>query len=46
MNSLASSNNTLELAPNHLYWPEIDVDLTVEMIKHPEQFPLKTTAIK
>ena len=25
---------------NHLYWPELDVDLTVESIRHPEQFPL------
>lgn len=35
-----------EPSPSHFYWPEIDVDLTVEMIKHPEQFPLKTTVIK
>ena len=25
---------------NHLYWPDLDVDLTVESIRHPEQFPL------
>lgn len=24
----------------HLYWPELDVDLAVESIRHPEQFPL------
>ena len=24
----------------HLYWPEIDVDLAVESIDHPERFPL------
>lgn len=31
----------LELqAPGHLYWPELDVDLAVESIDHPEQFPL------
>ena len=29
-----------EVSPNHFYWPEIDVDLTTEMIKHPERFPL------
>lgn len=28
-------------SPDHFYWPEIDVDLTVEMIKHPERFPLR-----
>jgi hypothetical protein len=26
--------------PNHLYWPELDVDLTVESIRHPERYPL------
>ena len=25
----------------HLYWPKLDIDLTVEMIEHPEHFPLK-----
>ena len=24
-----------------LYWPDLDVDLTVESIEHPERFPLK-----
>jgi len=28
------------LSPNHLYWPELDVDLAVESIRHPERFPL------
>jgi hypothetical protein len=27
-------------APNHLYWPDLDVDLAVESIRHPEHFPL------
>lgn len=30
-----------ESANGHLYWPEIDVDLTLEIIKNPERFPLK-----
>lgn len=25
---------------HHLYWPDLDVDLTVESIEHPERFPL------
>lgn len=25
----------------HFYWPELDVDLSVEIIEHPERFPLK-----
>jgi Protein of unknown function (DUF2442) len=24
----------------HLYWPELDIDLAVESIRHPERFPL------
>lgn len=26
--------------PHHLYWPDLDVDLAVESIRHPEKFPL------
>ncbi len=25
---------------NHLYWPELDVDLSVDSIRNPEDFPL------
>lgn len=25
---------------NHLYWPELDVDLSVESIRNPTAFPL------
>lgn len=25
---------------NHLYWPVLDIDLAIESIRHPEQFPL------
>lgn len=24
----------------HLYWPELDIDLSVESIRHPDEFPL------
>jgi hypothetical protein len=27
-------------APNHLYWPQLDVDLSVESIRNPLAFPL------
>ena len=30
-----------EPAPGHYYWPDLDVDLTEEIIEHPERFPLK-----
>jgi Protein of unknown function (DUF2442) len=26
--------------PNHLYWPELDIDLAVESIRYPNLFPL------
>ena len=27
-------------APEHLYWPELDIDLALESIRRPEDFPL------
>lgn len=27
-------------SPHHLYWPDLDIDLAVESILHPENFPL------
>jgi len=32
--------NIEEVMPGHFYWPELDVDLSVEIIEHPERFPL------
>ena len=26
--------------PGQFYWPELDIDLTEEIIEHPERFPL------
>jgi hypothetical protein len=31
-------------APDHLYWPDLDVDLTLESIEHPEAYPLVSRA--
>ncbi|MBI2830798.1 MAG: DUF2442 domain-containing protein [Chloroflexi bacterium] len=33
--------NVEEPFPGHFYWPDLDVDLTVDIIEHPERFPLK-----
>ena len=30
----------VEESPGHFYWPDIDVDLTEDIIEHPERFPL------
>jgi len=27
-------------SPHHLYWPQLDVDLSLESIRFPERFPL------
>lgn len=32
--------NVVEQSPGHFYWPDIDVDLSEEMIEHPENYPL------
>ncbi len=26
--------------PHHLYWPDLDVDLHVDSVSHPEKYPL------
>ena len=31
-------------APNHLYWPQLDADLSVESIREPSAFPLVSKA--
>lgn len=31
--------NVQEPLPGHFYWPDIDVDLTLEIIEHPERYP-------
>jgi len=31
--------NVVEVSPGHFYWPDLDIDLTEEIIEHPERFP-------
>ena len=31
-------------SPHHLYWPDLDVDLAVDSLFHPERFPLVSRA--
>lgn len=31
--------NVEEPRPGHFHWPDLDVDLTEEIIEHPERFP-------
>jgi hypothetical protein len=32
--------NVQEISSEHFYWPDIDIDLDLERIQHPERFPL------
>ncbi len=40
--ALAKVLNVEEPSPGHFYWPDLDVDLGIESIEHPERFPLKS----
>ena len=33
--------NVEEQSAGHFYWPDIDIDLTEEIIEYPERFPLE-----
>lgn len=37
--SVRTIHNVELLNNNHLYWPDLDIDLAVEAIEHPELFP-------
>ncbi|MGB5438684.1 MAG: DUF2442 domain-containing protein [Gammaproteobacteria bacterium] len=39
--SVAKVLNVEEQSPGHFYWPDLDVDLSIETIEHPERFPLR-----
>jgi hypothetical protein len=34
--------NVEEPTPGHFYWPDLDVDIGIDTIEHPERFPLKS----
>ena len=38
--SVAKILSVEESTPGHFYWPELDIDLGVETIEHPDRFPL------
>jgi len=40
-NATVSAIHNVELLnARHLHWPDLDIDLAVESIEHPERFPL------
>ena len=34
--------NVKEQSPGHLYWPELDVDVGIDTIEHPDKYPLQS----
>lgn len=38
--SIAQLSRIERPLPHHLYWPDLDVDLTLEMVERPKDFPL------
>ncbi len=38
--SIAALCNVERPAPQHLFWPDLDVDLATESLQHPDRFPL------
>jgi hypothetical protein len=41
--TVSAIQNVQLLNSHHLYWSDLDVDLAVESIEHPESFPLVST---
>ena len=44
--TLGSIQNVQLLHGYHLYWPELDVDLEIDNLEHPEKYPLKSRTVK
>ncbi len=40
--TLSSIQNVQLLHGYHLYWPELDVDLEIDNLEHPEKYPLRS----
>jgi hypothetical protein len=40
--SVAAVLNVVEEGEGNFHWPELDVDLCLDSIKHPDQYPLKS----
>ncbi len=38
--TIAELTNVQLLSPDHLYWPDLDIDLAVDSLDHPERYPL------
>ena len=39
--SIKSISHVEKESDTHLHWPDLDVDLTIDMIENPEAYPLQ-----
>jgi hypothetical protein len=44
--ALKSIQNVQWLHGYHLYWPELDVDLEIDNLEHPEKYPLRAAVTR
>jgi Protein of unknown function (DUF2442) len=42
--TIGELTNVQRPSPHHLYWPDLDVDLAVDSLEHPEHYPLMSRA--
>jgi hypothetical protein len=42
--SIALLTQVEEVSPGHFYWSELDIDLGLNTIENPEQYPLSSSA--
>ena len=42
--SIREIGNVTLPSPHHLYWPDLDVDLAVDSLDHPDRYPLLSKA--
>ena len=38
-------HNVKEISPNHYFWEDLDVDLTLDMIANPQVYPLRYNVV-
>jgi hypothetical protein len=41
--TIAQICHVVRVSEDHLYWPDLEVDLHRESLEHPERFPLKAS---
>ena len=40
--TISDITNIEQVSEGHFYWANLDIDLSLDMIEHPERFPLKS----